>query len=274
MIIRALVENRSIDDDWKHEHGFSLAIETNHHHLLFDLGASDALLDNALQAGIDLNDIDIAFISHGHYDHAGGLKSFLSTNQHAPIYITHSTFEKHFSKQNNGEYREIGIDASLYEANRFIKYDYDHLIDDELIVFSHVKQKMKSAITNQNLYKKTDDRFVLDDFNHEQHLIIESEGKKVLIAGCAHQGILNIVERAKTIINRYPDIVIGGFHLYSQSSGESETDEYIQTLAKGLLATKAVYYTGHCTGFGVYNKMKALMKDQLLYFAAGNILLL
>jgi len=107
----------------------------------------------------------------------------------------------------------------------------------------------------------TEDGLKNDNFDHEQHLIVHIDHLDVLFSGCAHGGILNILEQAKLILGHYPHIVIGGFHLAS-------------TTGLKVSQTNTKFYTCHCTGYDAYQLMKPLMKDQLDYFATGNLLLL
>jgi 7,8-dihydropterin-6-yl-methyl-4-(beta-D-ribofuranosyl)aminobenzene 5'-phosphate synthase len=80
MIIKALAENTSVREDLGCEHGLSLYIETTAHKILFDTGTGELFAKNARLMEVDLRQVDIAFISHGHYDHGGGPKTFLSLN--------------------------------------------------------------------------------------------------------------------------------------------------------------------------------------------------
>jgi 7,8-dihydropterin-6-yl-methyl-4-(beta-D-ribofuranosyl)aminobenzene 5'-phosphate synthase len=81
MLIKALVENTTITDDLGCEHGLSLYIETAKHIILFDVGASELFFQNAKKLGVNIADVDFLVISHGHYDHGGGLKAFLRENE-------------------------------------------------------------------------------------------------------------------------------------------------------------------------------------------------
>jgi len=80
MIIKTLVENTAVSKEYECEHGLSLYIETNKHKILFDLGKSDLFLKNAKRLNVDITEVDLVVISHGHYDHGGGLGAFLKTN--------------------------------------------------------------------------------------------------------------------------------------------------------------------------------------------------
>lgn len=85
-----LVENTSLTPDYKSKHGLSLYVETDDHKLLFDVGPDDTFLKNAEKMGIDIADVDIAVISHAHYDHCGGMDLFLDVNKKAKIYLQES----------------------------------------------------------------------------------------------------------------------------------------------------------------------------------------
>jgi 7,8-dihydropterin-6-yl-methyl-4-(beta-D-ribofuranosyl)aminobenzene 5'-phosphate synthase len=112
---------------------------------------------------------------------------------------------------------------------------------------------------------------VLDDFNHEQSLLITSKEHNVLCSGCAHKGIINIINQAKkNLNNRHLDFVLGGFHLKSRFKTYEESIENIIEIAR-ILKTKPVYkyYTGHCTGIRAYEIMKPILGDRLNYFYPG-----
>ena len=97
MKITALVENTTKTEGFEAEHGLSLYIETNKHNIIFDMGQSDLFLKNAGKLGINLENVDIAILSHGHYDHSGGLGAFLELNKIAPVYLSEFAFEHHFN---------------------------------------------------------------------------------------------------------------------------------------------------------------------------------
>lgn len=109
-----------------------------------------------------------------------------------------------------------------------------------------------------------------DDFSHEQNLVINEAGKHVLFAGCAHRGIVNILEHLIYKNNIEPDVVIGGFHLYNRASDQSENLELVENIAEALLAHKAKFYTCHCTGISSYRVLKSRMNDRLDYLSAGS----
>ena len=143
-------------------------------------------------------------------------------------------------------------------------------IDDELSLFSGIGSEHVIPSTNQRLKKKTEDGFVQDDFAHEQCLVISEGVKKVLLSGCAHHGILNIMDRYCELFGEEPDFVISGFHMMKKHNYSDEDINMIIDTALALRQYKTVFYTGHCTGVEPYNAMKKLMGNQLHYVHSGD----
>ena len=94
MIIKTLVENTALSKNFGSEHGLSLYIEANSHKILFDVGASELFLENAKKLNVDISEVDYLIISHGHYDHGGGLRAFLRENTKAEVFLHRLAFEK------------------------------------------------------------------------------------------------------------------------------------------------------------------------------------
>ena len=129
MKIITLVENTCLCDDIIEEHGLCLYIETKKHRLLSDAGQTDALIHNADALGIDLSAVDTVILSHGHYDHSGGILPFCSLNDKAPIYMQKSAAMPHY----NGE-KYIGIDKDILKLSNVRLIEGDMKLDDELFV--------------------------------------------------------------------------------------------------------------------------------------------
>lgn len=270
MIIKTLAENTAISAEFRTEHGLSLYIETNRHKLLFDLGASDLFIENAQKMDVDITQVDTVFISHGHYDHGGGLKAFLNANSRAKVYVNKRAFENHYANREGGKRAYIGLDKDIMESDRLIFVEDQLRLDEELELFSNVKGRKFYPSGNVDLLLKQDEQFILDDFAHEQNLIISEEGKRVLIAGCAHNGIVNIIEHMKEYMHEEPTHVIGGFHLHNRSAGKSESQETVGEIGRYLKNTGAQYYTCHCTGIEAYGWLRDVMDGQIEYLATGS----
>ena len=110
MRFTVLCENTSARPGIVAEHGFSLLIEGDHLKVLFDMGQTNVFAANAAAMNLSLADVNYAILSHGHYDHSGGLRKFLEINKTAPVYVSYHAFEPHYSA--NGY---IGMDPALAE---------------------------------------------------------------------------------------------------------------------------------------------------------------
>ena len=117
MKIWTLLENTRQAEAFTAEHGLSLYIETARRRILLDTGQTGAFAANAAALGVDLAAVDTAVLSHGHYDHGGGLERFLALNRTAPLYLSRHAFEAHY----HGPEKYIGLDPALQRhAGRFV----------------------------------------------------------------------------------------------------------------------------------------------------------
>jgi 7,8-dihydropterin-6-yl-methyl-4-(beta-D-ribofuranosyl)aminobenzene 5'-phosphate synthase len=269
--IVTLAENTSVSQAYGNEHGLSLHIETETHRLLFDVGASSLFAENGEKLGIDLAEVDLLVISHGHYDHGGGLKKFLEINDKASIYINRSAFENHYSNRGNGKKTYIGLDQELFSNKRLVFLEDDCTIDDALFIFSNVQGDRYQSTANADLLMEKDGQYLPDDFSHEQNLIIREENQVVLLVGCAHRGIVNILDHMAVNYDIQLTTVIGGFHLYNRSRKKSEAKELIESIADEISKRRAVYFTCHCTGQEPYQLLKTRLGDRINYLSAGSM---
>ncbi|MBR2220064.1 MAG: MBL fold metallo-hydrolase [Phascolarctobacterium sp.] len=260
MKIYALMENISHDECLACEHGLSLYIEADGKKILFDTGASEKFADNAEKMGVDLKAVDFAAISHGHYDHGGGLKKFIEINDHAPIYISDKGFNQYYS----GTDFNVSIPEGLAGNERFVLTSEPLKLSENITLLNCNDREAKYYADPYGLNKVVDGEFIPDDFLHEQYLIIEENGKRIVISGCSHKGILNIMEWLK------PDILIGGFHFFRLTT-EGEDAATLDKSAKILNEYGATYYTCHCTGTEQYDYLKAQM-PKLNYIATGDVI--
>ena len=254
MKLVTLMENTTACDNLRCEHGLSLYLETGNHKILFDAGQSSAFAENAEKLGVDLREVDFAVLSHGHYDHGGGLEEFLKINNTAPVYISSHAFEPHYSA--NGY---IGLDLQLQGKEQLRSVAEETALAEGITLYQLDVVPADTA----GLEMEEQGQRKPDDFRHEQYLLVEEGGKRILISGCSHKGILQIMEAFR------PDILGGGFH-FMKITEEAKLAE----AAKKLLEYDTVYYTGHCTGLTQYAYLKSVMGDQLHYIAAGTIVAL
>lgn len=269
MKLTALVENMPGTNGCDCEHGLSIYVETGKKRILVDTGASDLFCRNAQKLGIRLEDVDLLVLSHGHYDHGGGILTFSGINPNAPVYLRSTAMEAYYHPQGEWE-KYIGLDPAVAALPQCIWTDDDAVIDENLSLFTNITGSRYPMKGNLQLKKKTENGFVQDSFDHEQCLVIRQDGLRVLFSGCAHHGIVNIMDQYRKRYGGWPDYVISGFHM-SQKAGYSEADlQQIREIAEELKRTGAVFYTGHCTGMTAFEEMKPILGDRLRYLHCGD----
>ncbi|GAA0107772.1 MBL fold metallo-hydrolase [Clostridium tertium] len=272
MVITTLVENTSLLKEFKCKHGLSLHIKTNKHNILFDLGSNGLFIENAIKLNINISDVDILVISHGHKDHGGALKLFLQHNSKAKIYINKDAFNKYYTSVLGALKFYVGLDDRLQFNERIIFTEDIFQIDEDICLFSNVPKKYETSNLNDSLFIKIDGKYYKDDFTHEQSLLIRENDKYILIAGCAHKGIVNIIDKAEEIMDSNLSTVIGGFHLFNPVNKKSESLEFISNIAKNLNNKNTIFYTCHCTGNKAFNILKENLKDKIMYLSTGQVI--
>ena len=276
MKIINLVENEPGDSGCEAAHGLSFYVETENHKLLFDSSPSDVVIRNARMLGVDLPAVDTVILSHGHYDHSGGILPFVELNPKAKIYMQHNAGGEYYAFDGEEQgFRYIGIDKKILSLPQVQLLKGDTKIDDELQVFTVDHRAYPLPSTNKRLREFCNGQYIQDEFHHEQNLLLTAGGKKILFCGCAHNGILNVMETLERKLGptSLPDLVIGGFHLMKRTEfSEADTAE-VTEIANRLRAYKAHFATCHCTGLPVFNQIKEIMGEQLSYVYSGDTLL-
>ncbi len=259
MKFTVLMENTTCRDDLACEHGLSLYIEANGKRILFDAGQSGAFADNAEKMGVDLRQVDLCIISHGHYDHGGGVKRFLEINDHAPVYVSRHGFGDYY----NADEKYIGLDWELLSEERIVFTGDNHTLDETLSLHACEKFPQPYYTDPYGMQAKRRGQLEADDFRHEQYLLIREGERRIIVSGCSHKGVMNI----KTWFA--PDVFIGGFHLMKLDPEKEATR--LKFTAMELLKKETVYYTGHCTGEGQFAALKEHMGDRLHALTTGSV---
>lgn len=258
MKVITLVENTSHREDLIAEHGLSLYIETEQHRILFDSGQSDAFAKNAEKLSVDLSQVDFVVLSHGHYDHGGGLKHFLELNDHAPVYMSTHAFGPHY----NGSDKYIGLDPDLMTSDRLRFISETVSLHDGITLHCCETAQTPYPVNPFGLKRLEKGIFQDDDFRHEIYMTLEEKGNTILFSGCAHRGILNIANWFQ------PDVCFGGFH-FSKLETVGPDAAVLDHAAKTLLQWPTRFYTGHCTGQRQYEYLKTIMGEQLHSLSCG-----
>ena len=257
MKITTLIENTACAPWLTAEHGLSLFVEAAGHRFLFDAGQSGAFADNAGRLHIDLRSAEFAVLSHGHYDHGGGMTRFLECNRTAKIYVNRNAFGSHY----NGAGRYIGLSDELRSSSRLILTGDEYTIAPGLTLHTCNDRPRSVPIESSGLTERIGDFLLPEEFRHEQALLIEENGKRILLSGCAHKGVLNLLEWFR------PDIFVGGFHFKQLPPDDPRLRIWGEAMAK----YDTVFYTGHCTGAEQYAVLKNILGDRLNAISTGTV---
>ena len=263
MKIVTLLENTSHCPGLTAGWGLSLYVETAGRKVLFDMGPDASFLANAGALGADLAAVDTAVLSHGHYDHGGGLAAFCECNRKAKIYLRREALGAYYAVPPGEEPRYIGLPETGALAERFSCTGDREDLGDGLTLFSDVEDDKSLRAAAPKLQEKIGEGFRPDGFAHEQHLLAEENGRAALLIGCGHSGVVNILRAAKRHLGRLPDVVFGGFHLFELAPGAPEAEALLRATAEELRQGSTIYYTGHCTGDWAYGRLKEALGDRL-----------
>ena len=257
MKITTLIENTTISPSLTAEHGLSLFVEAAGHRFLFDAGQSGAFADNAGRLGIDLKTAEFAVLSHGHYDHGGGMTRFLERNRTAKLYVNRNAFGGHY----NAAGRYIGLSDELRSSSRLILTGDEYTIAPGLTLHTCNDRPRAVPIESSGLTERVGDFLLPEEFRHEQALLIEENGRRILLSGCAHKGVLNLLHWF------CPDVFVGGFHFKQLSPDDPRLRIWGEAMAK----YDTVFYTGHCTGAEQYAVLKEILGDRLNAISTGGV---
>jgi len=217
--ITILAENTVYRGGLRGEHGLSVWVETDGKRILFDTGQTDLLLDNAKTLGIDLAQTDAVVLSHGHYDHVGGLDCVLDLAPQARVYLHPMALEPKFSAS-RGTVREIGITSVMRDRLRDrIKSGQGAYTAAATSVFPGVT--VTGQIPRVSSFEDTGGQFFLDAEGRkpdglldDQALFLDSSEGLVVVLGCAHAGVVNTLEHIQQLEpDRKVHAVFGGMHL-------------------------------------------------------------
>ena len=261
MKITCLVNNLSINESLKDEHGLSFYIEKNIKKILFDTGMGEALFHNAKELSIDLKDIDYVVLSHGHNDHTGGLKEFLEINKKAKVIAHKEIFIEKFSKR-TGEMKFIGLSKADLDLNRFEFIKENFKLDEDIRFIGNLADYEEAR--EKNHFVKIEEDYVPDISKDEIYMIIKEKSYDILVSGCYHRGIINIINELQEknyLWERF--FLFGGLHF------RAKTYEELIKLNQELenLGVKRAC-VNHCT-FDNSNINRGL--HTMEYFFAGDI---
>ena len=267
MHIVTLMENTAGAPGCSFEHGLSFYAETAHHKILLDTGASDGFIRNAELLGVDLAQVDTVILSHGHYDHCGGVMAFARIDPEARIYLRDDAGADFYNVSDGIRY--IGIDKDILSLPQLVPVSRNLAIDEEIDIFTNITGRRCYSASNDALRIRLGDRYKPDPFRHEMCTVLHDGGKNYLFSGCAHNGILNILDSYHGLFGGWPDVVLTGFHFMKKTEHTDAEKRNILEVARELSAMPTVFYSGHCTGEAAFAMMKEIMGDQLHALHSG-----
>jgi len=246
LTVTVIYDNNPYKKELKTEWGFAAFITGTEKNILFDTGGGRVLLDNMEKLAIEPNSIDVVVLSHIHGDHTRGLGSFLEKNSNVTVYLPVS-----FPEKFKDNVRDHG--AKIVEIKP---------VKDKTSTSNEVKESLKIC---ENVYSTGQ----LGKLIKEQSLIIRTDKGLVVITGCAHPGIVNIVNTAKDLIKDDILLVMGGFHLERATKGRIEK---IISAFKQL----GVRYVGlcHCSGHKARSLFEKHFGSKYINIGVGKVVTL
>lgn len=252
------------------EHGLSLWIEDGAEKVLFDAGQTDVYLHNAKELNIDLTEAHAVVLSHGHYDHGGGLAYFPKEARWPRVFVHPDAFLPKFEKvkDSSEQYKAIGLPWG--------KGNIDHLekrlmlntstmqIGENMFICSGIPQTTDFESPSAKLLVKKDDQMVVDDMHDEQILVCQREQGLVVILGCSHPGIVNCLKFIQQLFpGKTIQAIIGGMHLENANEDRLwQTMTFFRQLNTNIVPL-------HCTGQNVIWQMKHELGERVLIRCTG-----
>jgi 7,8-dihydropterin-6-yl-methyl-4-(beta-D-ribofuranosyl)aminobenzene 5'-phosphate synthase len=263
MILTTLIENLVYQKGLIAEHGLSFYLDTSKSKILFDTGQGVNYIHNARQLGVDIAAIDYLIISHGHFDHSGGIQQFLKENKKARIILKKQALNRKFS----GDY-EIGMgNIESLPNNRMEFIDKPREINPNITLVPFTKCFFPEDSHKKGFLTEKEGIKIADPFDDELFLYFRQNDKQYILSSCSHNGITNIIETARNHFNLPVSHVIGGFHLMKATRSEVE---HIAT----YLNNSGIESVGvcHCTGIDAYNFLKQNCTCNIYYNSTGTII--
>lgn len=262
MNIATLAENLTYQAGLLAEHGLSLLLEINQKKILFDTGQGKALINNARYLRINLSDVDDVVISHGHYDHVGGLEAFFKLNSKAKIYVKREALADKMKESR----KDIGMKFSSENLKeRICLVQEPAEIEKDVFVMPDIPIRNRADTGFAGFVTDTGNGLKPDEFEDEQYLTVMHGNAISVISGCSHRGISNILLTAKDHFKLPFQLILGGFHL--KDCPEEQYRTVVDTLK---LASPQLIGVCHCTGIDTYCDLRRDIGDSVFYNYCGN----
>ncbi len=272
MKIHILTENRAKKRFFLAEQGLSIFIEHEDINLLFDTGQSDIFIRNSKLMDVDINKADYIVLSHGHYDHCGGLINLPKENKHQKIYINKDAFVKRYALRADNSYVEIGIPWSLDQYD-FIKQNVIFTDDNIQIapgvhLLCNIPRSTDFEDAPKGFFIFEGQNRIADIIKDEQILVFDTKKGLTVFLGCSHPGVVNCLNYVvKLFPNKKINTLVAGMHL--EGAGQLRLSATIDKLRELDIQRVAPL---HCTGIVEICEMKRELKDRCLILCTGESL--
>ena len=250
------------------EHGFSLLINIGNDVILFDTGGGLVLAHNSKVAGLDLGCVQKLVLSHGHFDHTGGLGDVLRHNPRVEIHAHPLLFEEKYRQLEDGTHHYIGYQRSLPTRDKlnFVPNTGSVQIADNVYLTGEIPRNTGFESVKRSFVLMRDGAALHDELIDDQAMIISTDSGLILVVGCAHSGIINTVHRAMEVTScSHFRLIIGGTHLI-----DANQDRIAATLKalQGISMEKLIL--AHCTGLEPLCAMKAGLGETVSALLVGD----
>ena len=265
-----LVENTVSQEGLRAEHGFSVWIETPHGNILWDTGQSPLFLENARKMGVQIENVSCIALSHGHYDHTGGLSAILSLNSRVRVCGHSDTFIQRFIKNQDSVYSVRPIGSPIVKQIVQSKCQLLELncqpseIVPGVFLTGEIPRITECEDTGGDFYLDVDCT-ISDPIIDDQALYFESSKGVIVLLGCAHAGVINTLNHiAKLTGKNQVYAVLGGMHLLQAS--DERLEETANTLTK-----YDVQMIGpcHCSGERAKTLFRSLFPGRMIDCTTG-----
>ncbi len=268
--ITTLVENTATKAKFKAEHGLSMLIEKDGEFILWDTGQTDAIIHNSKLLNINLSKIKIVALSHGHYDHVGGLK-YLLEHTKPTVYAHPEIFRKRYSKlSDDGNLRYIGIeDREFFEKKgaTFVLDEKPVEIFDGIFTSGFEDMHTDFEEVDKNFVYEKDGGYIKDYVEDDMSLVIDLKDGLFVLFGCAHRGIINIIDNVEKQFNKKVVGFLGGTHL--GPAGRLQREKTIKELKKRDYIK--IMGPSHCTGMLMTATLYCEFKDKIIFNNVGTV---
>jgi 7,8-dihydropterin-6-yl-methyl-4-(beta-D-ribofuranosyl)aminobenzene 5'-phosphate synthase len=255
------------------EHGFSAFIETDGGNYLFDTGAGRTVVENSLALNKDLRTMKRIFLSHGHNDHTGGLPQVLNLRGPVDVHVHPDIFVDRMAIRKEGGRESRRFAGMIYKRSyleflgaRFILNPDFHEVEKGMFLTGEVPRKTDFEKNDPKLFREVNGKIVPDSLPDDQSLILDTGRGLVLVFGCAHSGMINIIHHVTEKMKKDHFLaLLGGTHL------DFLTPEQLEESIRSLKQMKVDRIgVSHCTGFRGASRLQQEFGERFFYGWVGS----